>query len=83
MTVRDFLKVFDCVGLKAIYYMEDDDQIPLWEGSAYETPWWVAEYELAKDDGDGGEPISYRGSLGKEYNDSPGLVFSLKESKED
>ena len=79
MTVRDFLKVFDCIGLKAIYYTESDDETPLWEGRAFETPWWVAEYELAKNNGDSGSPIEYRKSLGEEHDNKPGLIFSLKD----
>ena len=76
--VIDFLKAFDGGIIPVIYYAGEDD-MPIWEGSLLDTPWWVADLELNYEGAEDGYPISFRDSLGKEYNDRPGLVIIVKE----
>ena len=76
MRFKDFLKMVDLCGLTLICYIKDED-FPAYTGSYLDVPWWLADYFI--DDTFEEEPISYRHSLGKEYNEKPGFVISLRE----
>ena len=78
--VMDFLKIFD--GAFQVIYYVDGDEDPLWEGSLWNTPWWIANMELDIENAESGQPVSYRNSLGKNYNDKPGLVILVKDKEE-
>lgn len=81
MKVIDILKLMDVAGLRVVYY-EDDYEDPLWEGSLFDTPYWVADLELDVEKAEFHEPISFRSSLGKEHNNRPGFVIIVKEKEE-
>ncbi len=83
-TVMDFLKAVDALGCHAAYWMrgESEDMGPCWEGSLFDTPWWVAALELDYEEAECNQPISFRENLGKDHNNRPGFVFWVKE-KED
>ena len=78
MKLKKILKTIDLIGLHTLIFIEDEKD-PIWEGSWMDIPWWLADMKV-NDCGDWGEkPIDYRCSLGKEYNNEPGVVISLRE----
>lgn len=81
-TVIDFLKAVDGLGCYAVYWLRGDpeDLGPCWEGSLFDTPWWVAELELDYEEAESHQPISFRENLGEEHNNRPGFVFWVKEN---
>ena len=80
--VMDFLKAVDALGCHAVFWMKGEDKEPCWEGPLFDTPWWVAEFELDYEEAEDHLPISFRDSLGENHNNKPGFVFWVKE-KED
>ena len=66
MKVIDFLRVFD--GALPVIYYPDTDEISLWEGSLFDTPWWITDLPLVD--------VSYREKF---KNDKPGLVIIVEE----
>ena len=48
---------------------------PIYTGSLFDMPWWIAELELNYDNGYG-RPVDYREKF---ENDKPGLVIYTKE----
>ena len=80
MKLKDILKIVDFGNLILICYIDDDDDIPLWEGIGYNLPWWVGEFYLSKPEFLE-RPIDFRSSLGEEYDNKPGFVISLSEEK--
>lgn len=80
MKLKDILKIIDFGNLILICYIEDDDDIPLWEGTGFDLPWWVGELYLSKSEFLA-RPIDFRSSLGEEYDNKPGFVISLNEEK--
>ena len=72
----DFLRMFDAVLPTAVYI--NDEEVPVWEGSLFNMPWWLTDIALNYEVDDR-YPISYREDFGEEYNHSPGLVIFLKE----
>ena len=76
MKLIDFMKMTEDLPY-LIVYEEDDDENPIWEGRAFELPWWVADMEL--DDSDPySPPISFRFSLGEDHDNKVGFVISVK-----
>ena len=73
MYLYDFLKMFDST-LPTVVYINDEDE-PIYEGSLFNMPWWVAELELNYNNGYG-RPVDYREKF---ENDQPGLVIYTKE----
>ena len=79
-TIYDFLKTGDYLGLTFIVYI-DGEEDPIWAGSSLDIPYWIAELELEYEGSDPLEPpISFRSSLGKEYDNKPGFVISCKDN---
>ena len=82
MKVIDWLKITDVIGEKAVYWVSGDEEFgPLWEGSIYDTPWYIADMELEDDNKklEGEKAISYRKDLGEDMNHASGFVFTVKE----
>ena len=75
--VMDFLKMFDGCLPVIVYVNEEED--PLWDGSLFDMPWWVADLELNFHNENGSNPVDYRDSFGEEYDNKPGLVIFTKE----
>ena len=65
---------------KLICYINEEKE-PIWTGYGSQIPYWLAELELA-DSKYGEEAIDFRHSLGKEFNDEPGFVVTLKDEEE-
>ena len=76
MKLANWLDVTDVIGLKAVVWYEGDDEEPLWQGSLYDIPYWIAKMKLASFN-EGESPISFRDSLGKEFNDKAGVVITV------
>lgn len=81
MKLIDFLKITDLGGLYLVIYVEDDED-PIWTGHSIDIPWWVADHKIAPSRW-GEESISYRTSLGEEYNNKPGFVIFLMDREDD
>ena len=80
MTLKDVLKIVDFGNLILVVYIEEEEE-PIWVGSCYDLPWWLAEHKIASPDSEWGEePIDYRHSLGKDYDNEPGFVICLKDN---
>ena len=79
MKIIDFLRMFDGCLPVIVYVNEEED--PLWEGRLFNTPWWVADLELNYDNENGSNPVDYRESFGKEYNNNPGLVIFAQDRR--
>lgn len=75
--VYDFLKAVDALGIKVIYYTNDEED-PIWHGAVDDTPWWIASTELDYENAEDHKPISFRNSLGEEYHNRAGLVILVK-----
>ena len=86
-TVYDFLSNIDIIGVKIIVYMYEDGENadPIYAGSAWDTPYWVADLKLdwIHTSLDCPKPIEFRNSLGEEYNNAPGFVISCTDSEEE
>ena len=83
MKMIDWLKMTDVLGEKAVYWVSGDEEFgPLWVGSIYDTPWYIADMELEDDDKklDYEKPISYRHDLGEDMNHEHGFVITLKDA---
>ena len=78
MRLIDWLKMTDTSGLTIIIYLYDEQDVPAYVGTAFNIPWWIAEMYLVRKSDEEDEPISYRPSLGEEYDNEPGLVISLQ-----
>ena len=66
MKVIDFLKVFD--GFLPVIYYPNDSEMAIWDGSLFDTPWWVANMPLVN--------VDYR----EKFKDNkPGLVITVEE----
>ena len=76
MKLIDFMRLTEDLPY-LIIYEEDDDENPLWEGRAFNVPWWVADLELDNSD-PYSPPISFRNSLGEDHDNKPGFVISVK-----
>lgn len=81
MKVLDWIKPIDASPLKALYYVaEDEDFGPIWDGSLYDTPYWIAEMELAEaKDLEGYPPICWRDDLGEDYDHKTGFIITVKD----
>ena len=60
---------------------EDDDE-PLFAGSAMDCPWWIADCKLEKN-GSHWDGFNDRKDLGEELNHQSGIVFSVIVPEED
>lgn len=81
-TVMDFLEAVDALGCHAAFWTRGEDEEPYWEGSLFDTPWWIARLELDYEEAENHQPISFRESLGEEHNNKPGFVFWVKEEED-
>lgn len=81
MKVLDWIKVVDASPLKALYYVAGDEEFgTIWDGSLYDTPYWVAEMELAEpEELDGYQPIEWRRDLGDDYDNKTGFIITVKD----
>ena len=78
MKLKKWLQMTDIIGATVIIYNEDEWK--LYEGSTLSVPYWVADLHLiTKEENEGEPPISFRNSLGKEYDNKPGFVITVKE----
>ena len=78
MKLKKWLQMTDIIGTKIIIYNKEEWK--LYEGFALDVPYWIADLHLVtKEENEGEPPVSYRDSLGKEYNDRPGFVITVKE----
>lgn len=77
MKLRKWLKITDVMELKAAIYIENEED-PIWKGSAYYIPWWLADLEIA-DPTLAGEPISFRTHF--DEDDNPGVIICLKDEE--
>lgn len=68
MTLRDWLKQFDCGYLHCEIWIDEEDGIA-YAGSVFDIPWSFTEMTLA-------DEITYCDRF-KDY-DGPGLIISLK-----
>ena len=80
MKLRKWLKNVNPIGLKIVVWDKDSmvDEEPLFAGSAFDLPWWIGEGIISKSDEDDDEPIDFRDNLGKEFNNKPGIVVTVK-----
>lgn len=81
MKLRKWLKNIDPIGLTLVVWDVDvpEDEGPIYEGSAYDLPWWIGEAKISRsEDNPYDPPISFRDSLGKELNNKPGVVVTIK-----
>lgn len=78
-TVYDFLKNIEIIGTDIIVYMYEDgeDAEPIYEGNAWDTPYWVADLKLDWIHNliECPQPIEFRFDLGEKHNNKPGLLF--------
>lgn len=88
-TVYDFLKNVEIVGTDIVVYIyedkDDEGNIdPIWEGSSWDTPYWVADLKLdwIHDVADCEQPIEFRLDLGEKHNHRPGFVISCTEAED-
>ena len=79
MKLKKWLKMTDIIGLDIVVWVEGDDSEPLWEGNAFDTPYWVAEKKIAKKGWDYDAPISYRHNLGEEHDNKAGFVITIED----
>ena len=84
MTVGELWDVIDFGGLPIVIWDVDDEGIedsdPIWEGTAYQLPYWISKLKLIKaGQNNWDEAVSYRASLGEKYNNKPGFVIVVKE----
>lgn len=81
MKVLDWIKPIDASPLKALYYVAGDEDFgPIWDGSLYDTPYWIAEMELAEaKDLEGYPPICWRDDLGEDYDHKTGFIVTVKD----
>lgn len=78
MKLSKFLKYTDFIGLSVIIYSANGNEMPLFSGSVLDIPWWIADLKIAKPwNKKVEESISYRTSLGEEYDNKPGLVITV------
>ena len=80
MKLKKWLKYINPIGLTIIVWDIDMDEKegPIYEGSAFDLPWWIGEAKITKEAGNSDEPIDFRDSLGNEYNNRPGVVICVK-----
>lgn len=86
-TVYDFLKNVEIIGADIVVYMYEDGENaePIYAGSAWDTPYWVAELKLdwIHNPMDCPQPIEFRFDLGEEHNHRPGFVISCIEAEDE
>ena len=70
MKLRKWLKYINPIGLTVIVWDidADEEEGPIYEGSAFDLPWWIGEAKITKEAGNFDEPIDFRISLGDNYN---------------
>jgi hypothetical protein len=80
MKLRKWLKYINPIGLTVIVWDidADEEEGPIYEGSAFDLPWWIGEAKITKEAGDFDEPIDFRKSLGDSCNNEPGVVICVK-----
>lgn len=80
MKVLDWIKPIDASLLQALYYIAGNEDMTIWEGNLYDTPYWVAEMELAEPkEREGYLPIEWRRDLGEEYGHKSGFIIIVKD----
>ncbi len=77
MKFIDFLKLVDFENLHLIVYINEEED-PIWEGRQADVPYWLCDLPLDPSSW-GEESVSYRSSLGEEYDNKPGVVICLRE----
>ena len=80
MKLIELLRTINFGSLILIVYIEDDED-PIWTGTAFDLPWWLADHEINGPNVWGEEAIDFRSSLGEEHDNKPGFVISLKDSE--
>lgn len=80
-TIGEWLSAAELIGTDIVVWVNgDEDHGPLWEGSAYDFPLRYADLKLCYELDDPYEkPIEFRSSLGKDHNDRPGFVITVKD----
>ena len=83
-TIGEWLLACELLVADIVLYNREDsleDEIPLWEGKAYDFPLIYAnlklDYDFAKKEGMTG-PIDFRTDLGETHNHRPGFVVMVK-----
>ena len=81
MKLKKWLKYTDILGFMVVIWTKDqlehDENEPLYAGSALDIPYWIADCKLYLSEDDAA--VSYRGSLGNEYNNKPGFVICVED----
>ena len=79
-TIGEWLSAVELIGADIIVWVdgENEDNGPLWEGSAYDFPLRLADLKLCYEM-DCEKPIEFRSSLGEDHNDRPGFVITVKD----
>lgn len=75
MRIRDWLEVVEPLVDVVIY--EDDEPVddePVFNGSAYDVPWTIIDWEIAKEDLDGTKPISI-GTHTNKYGNKSNCIY--------
>lgn len=88
MKFKRWLNQIDTTGLACnIYIAEDgDDAEPIYCGSMFNIPYWLVDYQIAKEDEN--KPIWFANNIRKNINDEHatkdygGFVITLTEQKE-
>lgn len=87
MKFKKFLDQIDTAGLNCnIYFVEDED--PIYCGSMWDIPYWLADYQIAKYKDGYTKPIIFANSIKKDADDEHGtkgyngFVITLTEQKE-
>ena len=80
MKLRKWLKNINPISLNIVVWDEDSikDEEPVYAGSIWDLPWWVAEGKISRLNKDDDEPIDFRENLGKEFKNKPGVVVTVK-----
>ena len=80
MKLADFMEVFGPNEFVYVIIWEDGfDEGPIYEGSMYMIPYWIAKQELIEyDPNKEGCGASFRDSLGAKYQNRAGLVITVK-----
>lgn len=89
MTLKKWMKSLETCGVPCNIYIEEDGMAadPIYCGSMYDIPYWMADLHLGKIDDEGNYPIFFAHNIRKTINDEHGtegyngFVITLTEEK--